>query len=147
MLIAKNYLSKKEIKALERAVSGYFDYIEDLIDFSNNVTNGNTYEGKVIGLARDLDFNDANSYRNANDTTIYGDYNGDGTVQTIQNELTNTASIGFKPIGGTTEHEFNGVFDGNGFELINVYIDAQNGALFTNIKNLAWIHFKKKVYL
>lgn len=30
--IAKNYLSEKEIKQLERTVSGYFDYIEDLIE-------------------------------------------------------------------------------------------------------------------
>ena len=30
--IAKNYLSEKQIKQLERAVSGYFDYIEDLIE-------------------------------------------------------------------------------------------------------------------
>ena len=30
--IAKNYLSEKQIRKLERAVSGYFDYIEDLIE-------------------------------------------------------------------------------------------------------------------
>ena len=30
--IAKNYLDEKQISRLERAVSGYFDYIEDLID-------------------------------------------------------------------------------------------------------------------
>lgn len=29
---AKNYLSEKQIRQLERAVSGYFDYIEDLIE-------------------------------------------------------------------------------------------------------------------
>ena len=33
--IAKNYLTEKQIKQLERAVSGYFDYIEDLIDRGN----------------------------------------------------------------------------------------------------------------
>ena len=32
---AKNYLSEKEIKSLERTVSGYFDYIEDLIEREN----------------------------------------------------------------------------------------------------------------
>ena len=36
--IAKNYLSEKEIKQLERAVSGYFDYIEDLIERENAFT-------------------------------------------------------------------------------------------------------------
>ena len=33
--IAKNYLSEQEIRKLERAVSGYFDYIEDLIENEN----------------------------------------------------------------------------------------------------------------
>lgn len=36
--IAKNYLSEKEIRRLERAVSGYFDYIEDLIERENTFT-------------------------------------------------------------------------------------------------------------
>ena len=33
--VAKNYLQEKEIRQLERAVSGYFDYIEDLIEREN----------------------------------------------------------------------------------------------------------------
>ena len=33
--VAKNYLSEKEIKRLERAVTGFFDYIEDLIEDEN----------------------------------------------------------------------------------------------------------------
>lgn len=33
--VAKNYLSEKEIQRLERSVSGYFDYIEDLIEREN----------------------------------------------------------------------------------------------------------------
>lgn len=36
--IAKNYLNEKEIRQLERAVSGYFDYIEDLIERENVFT-------------------------------------------------------------------------------------------------------------
>ena len=36
--IAKNYLQEKEIRQLERAVSGYFDYIEDLIERENTFT-------------------------------------------------------------------------------------------------------------
>ncbi len=36
--IAKNYLIEKDIKRLERAVSGYFDYIEDLIERENTFT-------------------------------------------------------------------------------------------------------------
>jgi hypothetical protein len=33
--IAKNYLQEKEIRRLERAVAGFFDYIEDLIEQEN----------------------------------------------------------------------------------------------------------------
>lgn len=36
--IAKNYLSEKQIRQLERTVSGYFDYIEDLIERENAFT-------------------------------------------------------------------------------------------------------------
>ena len=39
--VAKNYLSEKQIRQLERAVSGYFDYIdyiEDLIERENTFT-------------------------------------------------------------------------------------------------------------
>ena len=35
VLIAKNYLSENEIRRLERAVTGFFDYIEDLIENEN----------------------------------------------------------------------------------------------------------------
>lgn len=36
--IAKNYLDEKQIHQLERTVSGYFDYIEDLIERENTFT-------------------------------------------------------------------------------------------------------------
>lgn len=36
--IAKNYLSEKQIRQLERAVTGFFDYIEDLIERGNTFT-------------------------------------------------------------------------------------------------------------
>lgn len=38
VLVAKNYLNEQEIKRLERTVTGYFDYIEDLIDRENTFT-------------------------------------------------------------------------------------------------------------
>ena len=37
-LIAKNYLDEKQIRQLERTVTGYFDYIEDLIERENTFT-------------------------------------------------------------------------------------------------------------
>nr|MBP7473148.1 virulence RhuM family protein [Prevotella sp.] len=33
--VAKNYLSEQDIRKLERAVTGYFDYVEDLIENEN----------------------------------------------------------------------------------------------------------------
>ena len=36
--VAKNYLSGEEIRRLERAVTGFFDYIEDLIERENSFT-------------------------------------------------------------------------------------------------------------
>jgi len=36
--VAKNYLSEKEIKQLERAVSAFFDYIEGIVERRNTFT-------------------------------------------------------------------------------------------------------------
>lgn len=38
VMIAKNYLNEKQIRQLERIVTGYFDYIEDLIERENVFT-------------------------------------------------------------------------------------------------------------
>ena len=38
VMVAKNYLQEPEIKRLERAVTGYFDYIEDLVERENTFT-------------------------------------------------------------------------------------------------------------
>ena len=37
-MIAKKYLPEKQIKKLERTVSSYFDYVEDLIEDENTFT-------------------------------------------------------------------------------------------------------------
>jgi hypothetical protein len=38
VIVAKNYLQENEIKRLERTVSGYFDYIEDMVERENTFT-------------------------------------------------------------------------------------------------------------
>lgn len=38
VVVAKNYLTEQQIRQLERAVTGYFDYIEDLIERENTFT-------------------------------------------------------------------------------------------------------------
>ncbi|MCK8140333.1 virulence RhuM family protein [Flavobacterium sp. I-SCBP12n] len=52
--IAKNYLEEKEIKQLERTVSGYFDYIENLIERRNTFT----MEALVESVNKFLSFNE-----------------------------------------------------------------------------------------
>lgn len=37
-VVAKNYLDEQQIRRLERTVSGYFDYIEDLLERENSFT-------------------------------------------------------------------------------------------------------------
>ena len=107
-------------------VAGFEDfrisYIEDLVELSNQVNSGtSSYSGKIVLLARTLDFNDDNSYRNPNDTS-FGDYNGDGRTEGIKTELTKQSGSGFKPIGnGRT---FNGKFLGQGYEIQNIYINS-----------------------
>jgi len=38
VLVAKNYLQENQIRRLERTVTGYFDYIEDLVENENTFT-------------------------------------------------------------------------------------------------------------
>ena len=52
--IAKNYLLEKEIKQLERTVTSYFDYIENLIERENTLT----MEGLANSVDKFLNFNE-----------------------------------------------------------------------------------------
>lgn len=52
--VAKNYLQEKEIKQLERTVSAYFDYIENLIERENTFT----MEGLANSIDKFLSFNE-----------------------------------------------------------------------------------------
>lgn len=52
--VAKNYLSEKEIKKLERTISSYFDYIENQIEQRKKLT----MEGLSKSVNKFLDFND-----------------------------------------------------------------------------------------
>ena len=117
------------------------NYIEDLVDMAiatdtaheteyNNTGTDSPYANKYIKLMRNLDFNQDSSYRNANDTTTYGDYNGNGATQTIKEEL--TTSKGWLPIFSGTYRTSEGItFDGQGFEIRNIYHDGS----YTSSKN------------
>lgn len=54
IVVAKNYLQEKEIQQLERTVTGYFDYIEGLIERENTFT----MEGLAESVNKFLTFNE-----------------------------------------------------------------------------------------
>ena len=56
--IAKNYLTQKEIKRLERTVSSYFDYIENQIEIRKEDNNPFTMEELAKSIDKFLSFND-----------------------------------------------------------------------------------------
>ena len=101
--------------------------IEDLVELSNNTNAGETYAGKTVKLMNNLDFKDANSYKDATDTS-FGDLNGDGTedLEGIMAELTDEAGCGFTPIGKEDGYCFSGTFDGQGYEIRNLYVNTTN---------------------
>ena len=102
--------------------------IEDLVAFSQNVTNGNNYEGRYIILMRNLDFNSIFSY-NDPATKEYDTFLGGNGTTELKTQLSNNGK-GFFPIGffGYTpgsKNTFKGTFDGNNYNLKNIYINIE----------------------
>ena len=97
--------------------------IEDLVSFADSVTNGNTYEGEYVKLNQSLDFKSDKSYVDPNRQNYYG------YIGKLKEAL--TTGEGFKPIGSTIgktdasdkSNSFCGVFDGNGKQIINCYMN------------------------
>lgn len=121
-------------KILKQTDIVYIENIEDLVELSQNVNSGTNYANKVVELTRTLDFNDSRSYRNPDDTS-YGDLNKDGNIDGIKKEL--TTGQGFTPIGTSTSKSFNGMFNGCGHEILNIYIndsDTVYGGLFGELR-------------
>ena len=116
------------------------NYIEDLVDLSNDVNSGDDYKNYQVLLMRDLDFNKSEDYRNP-ESTSYGDLNGDEEVKSIKEELTDTAGSGFTPIGKGYDSPFSGTFDGQEHIVSGLYEKSSNTGLFgtvndAKIKNL-----------
>lgn len=103
--------------------------IEDLVQFSLDVENGNTFSGKVIKLAQDLDFKNAKSYIDSTRTDMYRNEEMD-----LKTEM--TSGIGFFPIG-FDDAPFSGTFDGQGFKILNLYQDQDTDdlGLFGHVVN------------
>ncbi len=66
--------------------------IEDLVTFSNNVNEGNSYEEKVVKLGINLDFNSTLSYVDYT-RTDYGDINKANGTEELKTELTTGGRI------------------------------------------------------
>ena len=83
--------------------------IEDLVEFSNKVNSGTTFENQIVKLTVNLDFKSEESY--ADDT----------------NKITQlTSGTGFKSIGNSS-NQFKGTFDGQNRTISNMYINiAEN---------------------
>ncbi len=100
------------------AIPGYYgteenpiiiNSINDLVELSNSVNSGNTYEGLYIKLEKDLDFQKDADYE-------------DVSIKNAQ-----ISGSGFTPIGlsgnEVTSNPFKGIFDGNKKQIINLYIN------------------------
>ena len=119
--------------------------IEDLVTFSNivngegirlengnpiEITTANSFSGKYVVLKTTLNFKSKLSYQNS-ERIDFGDINGiedDGNI--LMNEM--MTGSGFRPIG-----TFSGTFDGNYYQICNLYEnkDNINLGLFGTIKS------------
>ena len=93
--------------------------IEDLVQFSNNVNAGTTYENQIVKLAVNLDFQSEDSYVDSKNKT-YGDINGANGAEELKTEL--TTGTGFTSIGNYN-HRFKGTFDAQNRTISNLYIN------------------------
>ena len=89
--------------------------IEDLVVFSYNVKNGNGYDGKIVRLAYNLDFNSDKSYVDPM-RRDYEEYGYEGPLKVAL-----TSGAGFEPIGIAGGNSFRGVFDGNNNCICSLY--------------------------
>ena len=121
--------------------------IEDLVAFSNmvngegirlengelvEITTANNFSGKYVELKTSLNFKSKLSYQDS-ERIDFGNINGDeNDGNTLINEM--TTGTGFNSIGNYTNglvKAFQGNFDGNGYEIRNLY----KGAFFGSIQN------------
>jgi len=88
--VAKNYLSEKEIKQLERAVSSFFDYIEGIIERRNTFT----MESFADSVSKFLTFNEykvlegyGNTTRKAAEQKAHAEYERFNKQQQIESDF------------------------------------------------------------
>ena len=98
--------------------NAYVKSTEDLVALAN-LNKTQNFSGKVVWLNSNLDFELDKSYISPT-TTVFGDINGNGTIEGLKIEL--TTGKGFYPIGRNTA-KFYGTFNASGAYLKNLYIN------------------------
>ena len=113
--------------------------IEDLVAFSNmvngrgivienskpaEINTSTNFTNRTVELKTNLNFKSKYSYANS-ERTDFGDINGDANDgNTLINEM--TTGTGFNPIGNIhSGPSFTGVFDGDGNNIDNIYINRE----------------------
>lgn len=115
----------------------YINCIEDLVAFSKLINNNEIKQDCYVVLTKTLDFKSILSYANYKAKYRYDEtkdaYIEDETASSTLIELCNS-NKGFIPIGegaNDVESRFMGNFEGNGYEIRNVYINTtKNAGLF-----------------
>ena len=144
--------SAKEMEIAKENKDTYvISTIEDLVKLSINVNNGIDYQGKTLKLINNLDFSNTSSYANANDKKTFGDYNGDGVIEGIKDEILKEDVGGIKIIGTTKyidyynlEYSFKGVFEGNNKIISNLFVNEKESFFNKNEGNIQNITIKGK---
>lgn len=144
--ILETYYQDENIGEIEYFTSDSFDYIKEDVSGNYNLINdqyvksdNGEYEGifyvedllsiksdRNYVMQKDLDFHLDSSYNNPNDTS-FGDYNNDGVIEGIKNELLGDIdgiNTGFNTVLYDTDYV--GHFDGNNHEISNLYINDYN---------------------
>lgn len=89
-IIAKNYLSEQEIKDLESAISGYFDYVERIIKNHTSLT----MDSLANSVNKFLEFNEYKILQDKGNTSrvqaqekAYSEYEGFNKIQKIESDF------------------------------------------------------------
>ena len=93
--------------------------VEDMACLSKVVNEGNNFSNAQVQVVSDVDFKNTSDYVDSN-TTLYGDINENGSIESLYTEL--TTGKGFKQIGNST-NKYMGSFIGNMFTLSNITIN------------------------
>ena len=140
--------------------------IEDLVAFSNlsrgkgnYIENGeikdatkDTFSGDTIILTKNLNFNSAVSYADLSMKWRYDQEEeayviDENSTQNLRDLLIDRNGVGFVPIGEDSASEnldFSGIFDGQNYEIQNLYENTEKAGLFekinATIKNLGLVN-------